>query len=298
MRILIIGSEGFIGSALFSYYKNRSALVYGADIISKIAVNYFFINPASSDYAYVFQNTSFDVCINASGAANVNFSVSNPAWDFELNAFNVFKMLDAIRKFQPGCKFVQISSAAIYGNPASLPVSENFGINPLSPYGFHKWQSEILCREFTTVYGAQSQVIRMFSAYGVGLKKQLFWDLYQKSLQSKHVEIFGTGDESRDFIFIDDIVQAIDLVIQSPFSNHPVNIGNGEEVTVKKAVACFFKSLGEKISYSFNGQYREGDPLNWSADISELKKLGYNQQVSFEQGIDQYCKWLRSEEHH
>ncbi|MEP7108050.1 MAG: NAD-dependent epimerase/dehydratase family protein [Ferruginibacter sp.] len=298
MRILIIGNEGFIGSTLFKYYKKSSVLVWGADIISKTADNYFFINSASPDYDDVFQNTSFDICVNASGAANVNFSVSNPAWDFELNNVNVFRMLDAIRKFQPGCKFIHISSAAVYGNPNSLPVPEIYPAMPLSPYGFHKWQSEILCREFTTVYGIQSVIVRIFSAYGPGLKKQLFWDLYQKRLQSAPIEIFGTGAESRDFIFIDDIVQAIDIISRAPFLYPVINVANGIEVTIGDAAAVFFKSMGGEISYSFNGQARKGDPINWKADISILKGLGYNQQVSFTQGIEKYCKWLKSEKHH
>ena len=183
MKIIVIGSEGFIGHSLFDHFKQKKAQVYGADIISKSLPDYFFVNVSLPDYDDIFQQETFDYCINASGAANVNFSVNNPAWDYELNTHNVFKMLDAIRKYNPCCRFIQISSAAVYGNPSSLPVRENFPIQPLSPYGFHKCQSELLCREFSIVYGVHTSIVRIFSAYGPGLRKQLFWDLYKKSLQ-------------------------------------------------------------------------------------------------------------------
>ena len=137
--------------------------------------------------------------------------------------------------------------------------------------------------------------LRIFSAFGPGLAKQLFWDLYQKSRASKKVEIFGTGKETRDFIFIDDIIQAIDIISEADISQHVINIANGEEISIKTAANTFFAHLDTGIDFSFNGQVRIGDPKNWLADISILKSLGYKQQVTFKQGIDQYCKWLKGE---
>jgi dTDP-glucose 4,6-dehydratase/UDP-glucose 4-epimerase len=295
VKVLIIGSEGFIGHALVKHFSRKNVQVFGVDIVSQTLPNYFYINAASPDYNEVFQNTSFDLCINASGAANVNLSEVKPAWDYELNTHNVFKMLEGIRKFAPACKFIHLSSAAVYGNPESLPISESFPIKPLSPYGFHKWQSEILCQEFASVYGVQSVVLRIFSAFGPGLAKQLFWDLYQKSTASKNVEIFGTGIETRDFIFIDDIIRAIEIISKASISQMVINVANGEEISIKTAAKTFFTHLDTGIDFSFNGEVRKGDPKNWQADISILKSLGYKQQVTFKQGIDQYCKWLKTE---
>jgi UDP-glucose 4-epimerase len=295
MKILVIGSEGFIGHALVENYSKKNVQVFGVDIISQTLPNYTFISAAAPNYDEVFQSTSFDLCINASGAANVNFSVVNPVWDYELNTNNVFKILDAIRKFTPTCKFIHLSSAAVYGNPETLPISESFPIKPLSPYGFHKWQSEILCQEFASVYGVQSVVLRIFSAFGPGLAKQLFWDLFQKSKSSKKVEIFGSGNETRDFIFIDDIIQTIELISEAAISQNVINIANGEEISIETAVKTFFTHWDSSIDFSFNGEVRKGDPRNWRADISILKSLGYQQQFTFKQGIDQYCKWLKGE---
>ena len=94
-----------------------------------------------------------------------------------LNVSNVFKQLDAIRKFQPGCKYINLSSAAVYGNPESLPISEDHHLDPISPYGNHKKMAEEVCADFYTNYRIPTCSLRIFSAYGAGLQKQLFWDL-------------------------------------------------------------------------------------------------------------------------
>lgn len=298
MKVIVIGSKGFIGQALFEHFKQKKVQVCGADIISEPLQDYFFVNASSPDFDDIFQQQSFDYCINASGAANVNFSVANPAWDYELNTHNVFRLLHAIRKFNPACRFLQISSAAVYGNPASLPVNENAIIQPLSPYGFHKWQSELLCREFSTVYGVLTSIVRIFSAYGPGLRKQLFWDLYQKSLQTKEIELSGTGNESRDFIYIQDIVEALEKVmLYDALPAQVVNIASGVETTVKDAVEGFFHFMHSDVKVKFNGLSRAGDPLNWRADISKLKETGFKPMHSFLQGLKQYCEWLKSIEH-
>ncbi|RIW11801.1 SDR family oxidoreductase, partial [Algoriphagus lacus] len=141
MKYLIIGSKGFIGKNLFEYFQNsHDIIVWGADIIFDLEnlSNYFFLDSLNPDYNLLFNFETFDVCINCSGAANVGDSLINPLRDFQLNTLNVFKILDAIRTFQPTCKFINLSSAAVYGNPVILPISESALTLPLSPYGFHK----------------------------------------------------------------------------------------------------------------------------------------------------------------
>ena len=111
-------------------------------------------------------------------------SFKDPLFDFNLNVFNVFKILEAIKLFNDKCKFVNLSSAAVYGNPDILPIIETSTILPISPYGFHKSISETIVKEYYSVYKIQSISLRVFSVYGEYLKKQLFWDLYNKILNS------------------------------------------------------------------------------------------------------------------
>ena len=190
MKILIIGSRGFIGHHLFSYFSEKGNEVWGTDVVDDYInkERYFLIDASNSDYSSVFQSAEFDLCVNCSGAANVPESLKNPLRDYYLNTVNVFKILEAIRKFQPACKFINLSSAAVYGNPKQMPVKEDARPDPLSPYGFHKLQAEQICKEFYDFYNIRTCSLRIFSVYGPGLKKQLFWDLYNKA--KKGVSLF------------------------------------------------------------------------------------------------------------
>ena len=296
-KILVIGSKGFIGSHVLNHYQLSGAEVWGCDVISDYSEkNYFLIDASNADFNEVFQHTLFDVCINCSGSASVPLSMINPGRDYHLNVLNVFNILDSIRRFAPGCKFINLSSAAVYGNPDTLPVKEDAAMHPLSPYGWHKLQSELLCKEFNQNYGIACCSLRIFSAYGAGLQKQLFWDWYQKIKESSHIMVYGTGSESRDYIYIDDLIQAIDCILHKGNFNAGIyNIGNGKEIFIKDAIELFKKYHREKFEYIFTKEMRSGDPINWVADISALKALGYKQNIPFEAGIEKLLKWLQQE---
>jgi len=295
MKILIIGSRGFIGHHLFSYFSEKGNKVWGTDVVDDYInkERYFLIDASNSDYCSVFQSAEFDLCVNCSGAANVPESLKNPLRDYYLNTVNVFKILEAIRKFQPACKFINLSSAAVYGNPKQMPVKEDARPDPLSPYGFHKLQAEQICKEFYDFYDIRTCSLRIFSVYGPGLKKQLFWDLYNKAKKGDPFSLFGTGNESRDFIYILDLVKAIELVAGlSAFNADVINVANGKEIMIKNIVSFFFGLFDHEIRYSFSGETREGDPVNWVADISKLISYGYRPSFTIENGLEKYYEWI------
>ena len=297
MKILIIGSEGFIGRNCKKYFSDKNNSVFGADIVKLNAENYFFINSENPDFNSVFAAIVPDVCINASGSADVGFSIKSPEKDFQLNVKNVELILDAVKRSSPQCKIINFSSAAVYGNPKHLPVSEKDEKNPLSPYGWHKLQSEELLSKYSQEHNLYTCSLRVFSAYGVGLKKQLFWDIYKKYLKSKNITLFGTGGESRDFIFIDDLIHAIDIIIQyKKFNGEPINVSSGIETKINDAAGLFLSELGNDFGLNFSGEEKSGDPKNWRADISQLHALGFKPFVTFEQGIKRYAQWLKENE--
>lgn len=296
MRILVIGSKGFIGSHVCHFYGLRQGYeVWGCDVVTDYATeNYFQIDATTADYEPVFTEQLYDVCINCSGAASVPDSFVHPSRDFLLNVVNVQRMLDAIRKHNPSCKFVNLSSAAVYGNPSSIPTKESDFVHPLSPYGWHKLYAENVCKEYHTIYKLSTCSLRIFSAYGQGLQKQIFWDWYQKIRKNETMILWGTGNESRDFIFINDIVFAIQCVVEkAPFEAEVINIANGEEIYISEAIEIFKKYSGEEFQFTFNNVVRQGDPIRWCADISLLKSFGYQPRTRFDEGIKEYWKWLR-----
>lgn len=147
-RILILGSEGFIGANLVAYFIQLGWKVTGADV-KPASGHYPFIkmNPVHADYNLVFQDREFDYLINAAGSGSVNNSNQNPVDDFRYNTLDTMLILEAIRINNPSCIYLHISSAAVYGNPDKLPIDEFAETRPVSPYGWHKLAAEKLCEE-------------------------------------------------------------------------------------------------------------------------------------------------------
>ncbi len=296
MNILVLGSEGFIGSHCISYFLKKGDRVYGIDLYEQPTQKYFYkkVSRLSPDLDEFFGEIKLDGVINAAGSGNVPYSMSHPVLDFEANSLDTIRVLDAMRKHQPQCKYVHLSSAAVYGNPTMLPIKENDATHPLSPYGWHKLMAEQICKEYTSVFGMPTAIARPFSVFGPGLKKQLFWDVFQKQKESNElVSLFGTGNESRDYIYISDLVCALDYILQKgEMIGEMYNLASGEETTIKEATSIFFEELKSSKSFQFTGETRAGDPLNWRADISKLTKLGYKREVGLQDGLRKLSGWL------
>jgi dTDP-glucose 4,6-dehydratase/UDP-glucose 4-epimerase len=297
MKILIIGSKGFIGHSLELYFRSKKNTVYGCDIFPDTSPLYTKVDQIDADYGDVFSRNKYDICINSSGSASVQKSFENPLKDFDLNVHNIAKMMESLKKYNRNCRFINISSAAVYGNPKMLPISEDNEIYPISPYGYHKYLSEIILEEYYHLWGIRNCSARIFSAYGNGLKRQLLSDLARKIKFDQEVRLFGTGNESRDFIHVDDICRAFDCIInRAQFNADKINVANGQQITIKEIVAIFNNIWKHGKTIIFNGPERTGDPINWLADISLLKSYGYRQGVAIYDGIREYIEWIRKEE--
>jgi dTDP-glucose 4,6-dehydratase/UDP-glucose 4-epimerase len=224
--------------------------------------------------------------------------MSHPFIDFESNTLDTMRILEAIRRFNITCRYLHISSAAVYGNPEALPVNEDTSKLPLSPYGWHKLMAELICQEYNGVYKLPTASVRPFSVYGPGLKKQLFWDIFQKAkINPKRIELWGTGKETRDFIYIDDLTYCISIIIEkAQMVGEVYNIASGEESTIKSAVEFFFNCMGWSTQMTFNNNVREGDPLNWQADIKKIVEMGFVPGTSLKQGLIRLSEWLKAVE--
>ncbi|MDD6486298.1 MAG: SDR family oxidoreductase [Spirochaetales bacterium] len=301
-KILIIGSNGFIGSHLSAYLKEKGFDIYGCGTAAESLLNikYFQVDSLNPDYPQILKQVECSAIINCSGAANVPDSFKTPESDFTLNTANVMKQLEAMRKAGSAfsdCTYLNISSAAVYGNPAELPIKEDAKLSPVSPYGFHKLCAETICNEYRTLYGLKVSSLRVFSAYGPGLRKQIFYDIAKKTMYDSEIHVFGTGNEIRDYIHIKDICHAIYLLISSKKALPPViNIANGVQVPVKNVVDEIKSALGSGKKVVFSEHNRTGDPLYWQADITVLQQFGYKQTVSLKDGVKEYIEWLKKAE--
>ena len=152
MHIIILGAKGFLGNHLLKYFSHINCIVQS-----------IYKNSELSEISF----SKIDVIINCAGASNVSNSFQDPANDFNKNTILVEQILEKIRASgNKKIKFINISSAAVYGNPQTIPIIEESIVDPISPYGYHKKMAEDLCRYYSRCFGLNTLSFRIFSAYG------------------------------------------------------------------------------------------------------------------------------------
>ena len=301
-KLLLTGVAGFIGRYVAHYFSDQGWSVIGIDSsplenapLSNLAA-YHRLQLPDPKLNNILQENPPQVCIHCAGRASVGLSVTDPVADFHANTVLTFELLNTLHLYAPDCRFIFLSSAAVYGNPESFPVRETQTVAPISPYGFHKLMCEQLCLEFTKIYGLSTASLRIFSAYGPGLRRQVLWDIWQKAITQSSLLLQGTGQESRDFIHALDIARALSVVVESaPMEGEIYNLGTGREVTIYELATMVLESLEQKCQMQFDGVVPTGNPLNWQADISKLKSIGFTPTVELERGVKTFVNWCRAE---
>jgi len=217
-----------------------------------------------------------DVLVNAAGTASVAASLDDPLHDFRGSVQTCADVLEAVRRSGKNPLVVIPSSAAVYGNPASLPVTEEVTLKPISPYGFHKAASELLAREYAECFGLKVMICRFFSVFGPAQRRLLVWELYQQLAGPEKVAwLAGTGEETRDFLYIDDLSAALLSLIEKFADEHSlvVNVASGTETSVLHLAETIRDLVAPEKEVRCRGRQRKNDPLRWWADISRLQNL-------------------------
>lgn len=300
-RVLVTGAAGFLGRYVVARFGESWQVLAvddagPAEISFPRGVIYTRMRLPNPALASLVQETQPDVCVHCAGRASVPHSLQDPATDFHGNTGLTFELLETLRRHAPRCRFLFLSSAAVYGNPTHLPVAEDDAPAPLSPYGFHKLQCELLCLEYARVFGLQTAVVRIFSAYGPGLKRQVVWDICRRVLDDGRLLLHGTGQESRDFIHAADIARALlALALTAPAEGEIYNLGSGRETTISELAALLLQELGSSAKAEFNGESTPGDPLNWRANLERIAALGFSPEITLEQGLHEVAAWSRQQ---
>jgi len=236
-----------------------------------------------------------ELVFHAAGSASVAFSLEQPLVDFQRSVATTAAVLEAIRLAAPGALFVYPSSAAVYGVVAKRAIAESTEIAPLSPYGVHKAMAEELCLSRRQHFSLRCAIIRYFSLYGPGLRRQIVWDLVHKVTANPAVlELDGRGDETRDFLHVEDAARIVSLVTRTPRAEPLiVNGGSGHAVSLQELADVVAHELGERTAIRFNGHRRQGDPPYHQADVTRLARLGFAPHWSLREGVRDYVAWLR-----
>ncbi len=300
-KILITGAKGFIGSNISTYFKKLSFEIYGIGhgIISKkeanhIGIDYWF-NSEITLKSLCDINQKFDIIIHCAGSSSVDFSIQNPYLDFKKSVDTTLELLEYIRIHNKDTKLIYPSSSAVYGEHPNYKISEFSKRNPCSPYGFHKKIIEDLCESYSKRYNLNIKIIRLFSVYGKGLRKQLLWDACNKfSNPSKEVVFFGKGNETRDFIHVNDVAKLFHFVLEQKELFLIVNGGNGIKYNIKEIVTKINKLFRVNKQIIFNNISHEGNPIYYWADISILETFNWKSEITFEEGLKEYITWYKN----
>ena len=300
--VFVIGVTGFIGRHVAHHFAKKGWKVLGLgtrppeNAPQPDLAGYYQLTLPSNDLSALIKLIQPQVCVHCAGRSSVANSLDNPWADFQAHVEITFNVLNAMRLEAPGCRVISLSSAAVYGNPASLPIREDHNLRPVSPYGFHKLIGENLFAEFSEIYGVPTTIVRIFSAYGTGLRRQVIYDLCYQALTEPVLRLHGTGAESRDFINIRDVAKGIYLLAErAPCQAEAYNLASGRETTIKELAELVAALSGRNQAIDFDRLNPQGNPLNWQADISRIAQLGFVPTIALEKGVKAYADWCRIE---
>jgi UDP-glucose 4-epimerase len=191
------------------------------------------------------------------------------------------------------------SSSTVYGE-AELPTSEDYPLRPISNYGASKAAAEAYCSSYSSLYGLRTASLRYFNIYGPRSRKGVMFDLLEKLRRDRdRLEVLGTGKQEKDYLYIDDAVDATLLVAEKGrLGGEAYNVGSGVSYTVKELAMSLLEilGLGGRIKVICKGGLSwPGDVQRTRADISKLGKLGFSPKVELDRGMRTFVDWYQSE---
>ena len=305
--VWVTGGNGFIGRNLIRLLagKGRVVLGLGHGTVSDVERYQLgltqWINGEldGSNLGTLMQHGGLPSAIfHLAGGSSVGLSIEHPHEDFNRTVSTTARLLEWVRRTAPDCHVIVASSAAVYGAQHSGPIREDAEARPISPYGHHKLMMELLCRSYSTEFGLNATIVRLFSVYGPNLRKQLLWDMCTRLRRGERdLVLAGKGAELRDWVNVQDVVELLATVAQRRPQDkfEVINGGCGAGTTVAEIAAILTGSWGDGAQARFSGVVRPGDPFSLVADIGKLQAFPFSWDIPVSQGIVEYVKWFKDE---
>ena len=303
MRIAVVGCNGFLGRTFAQHATAAGHSVLGIARSSQPGGDhctaFVSADAAWSDLGPALGQFAPELVLHAAGTASVPASMKTPLDDLRGALLTWANTLDAVRRVAPRCAVLFPSSAAVYGEPSSLPVREDAPLAPVSPYGFHKAACELVGREYAEIYGLRIGIARLFSLYGPLQRRLLLWELFSQAAgPSNEVALEGTGDESRDYLHADDACAAL---LALSHTLHPdgaldiTNVASGEETRTADLARLVISRVAPYKTLVLRGRGRPGDPSRWRADVGRLSGLSLQSPQPLSVGIGECLDlWRRA----
>lgn len=310
MKILITGGAGFIGSHLAEKLSKKNEVIVldnldpyydvrikkenikiveskGAKFVIGDVTNYDFIERT-------IKENNIEIIFHEAARPGVRYSIKDPFLPNKVNVIGTLNILKASLDSDVK-KVINASSSSVYGKVDYLPFDEKHPTQPISPYGVSKLATEHYCRVFYEVYGLKTISLRYFTVYGPRMRPDLAIPIFAKSiLDNISPIIFGDGEQTRDFTYIDDIVDAnLKLLKTNRADGEILNIGSGRRVTINYMIDTLKNLLNSDIKLKYVDPIK-GDARDTLANIDKAKKLiGYTPKTSLEEGLRKFLEWYK-----
>lgn len=302
-KILVTGVAGFIGSKTAEFLLKEGHEVIGVDNLNDyydvelkkfrlkalgVFKNFSFKKVDIEDYAAlekVFNTDKFDVVLNLAARAGVRYSIENPHIYMTTNAHGSLNILELMRKYEVK-KYVLASTSSLYAG-LSLPFNEDLAVNtPISPYAATKKAAEAMAYTYHHLYGIDVSIVRYFTVYGPASRPDMAQFRFMRWIdEGKPIELFGNGEQARDFTYVDDIARGTILAMK-PLGFEVINLGGGKNpISINEMISLLENSLGKKATVDHKPFNKADMEITW-ADITKAKKLlGWEPRIGFEEGI-------------
>lgn len=237
--------------------------------------------------------SAFDAVINLAARAGVRQSVENPWIYLETNATGALNLLELCRRYEIE-KYVLASTSSLYGARNPRPFREDADTDgPLSPYAASKKAAEAMCYTYHYLYGLDVTVLRYFTVYGPAGRPDMSLFRFVQWVHEDHpVTVFGDGTQERDFSYVDDIARGTIAALE-PIGYQVINLGSDEPVVLNDALALVEKLAGKRGEIDRQPRHPADVQATW-ADINKARKvLGWQPEVSFEEGVGRLVEWYR-----
>ncbi len=300
--ILITGGAGFIGSHISNkLLKNNTIRVVDSLTTGKKSnvptEATFFETDIRQKTKIKDAINGVDLLFHQAALVSVARSIERPQNSHKINTTAALSLLKAAR--MEGARVILASSAAIYGHPKSVPIVETDTKKPTSPYGLEKLTIDHYARLFHDLYDVDTVALRYFNVYGPGQIADDYSGVISvfidQALSGNDITVHGDGDQTRDFVYVDDVVQANCKAATTDYVGKSYNIGTGESTTIRE-LAELIQDVTDTNSDIVHLDARPGDIEHSEADISKSKKqLEYKPTVSLREGLEQTVEWYRSQ---
>jgi UDP-glucose 4-epimerase len=306
MKALVTGCAGFIGSHLVDKLLEQGYEVIGVDCFT----DYYHREIKEKNIENALKNNNFklieedimnmdnfpevDYVFHLAAQAGVRASWGKSFEIYTRNNIEATQKLLEFYKNKKIRKFVFASSSSIYGD-AELPMRENSLLKPVSPYGVTKLAAEKLCYLYWKNYGVPTVSLRYFTVYGPRQRPDMAIHKFVKAiLNEEEITVYGDGTQTRDFTFIDDVVEVNILAAINETTGEVFNVGGGSRISVNELIKKIEETTGKKVRVKYI-EKQKGDVRDTLADTSKISnELNWKPEVKIEEGFKRFVEWYKT----